>query len=225
VAAAVIGWRDRSFFEGVAEAAPSTAGTRDEIAVVDELAHSAQSLWDSEVLARCRQGEERAWSELYAANFDFVYRTAWRLGADASEVEDICQDVFIVAFRRLSSFVEGRFTTWLYRVVANVVSERHRQRRFREGLRWLFGREPAVAPPPLRPDRVFDAREDKAVVDAVLRRMAARKREVLVLFEIEGLPGDKVAELVGCKLETVWSRLHYARRDFERILRSMGHTP
>ena len=142
-----------------------------------------------------------------------------------SEVEDICQEVFVVAFRKLSSFLEGRFSTWLYRMVANIVADRHRQRRFREGLRRLFGREPAVAPPPLRPDRAFEAREDKAVVDAVLRRMGARKREVLVLFEIEGLPGEKVAELVGCKLETVWSRLHYARRDFERILRKMGYTP
>jgi RNA polymerase sigma-70 factor (ECF subfamily) len=221
----VISWRDRRFFEGVTGVAQSTARARDEIAVVDYVAHSAQSPWDSEVLARCRQGEERAWSELYAAHFDFVYRTAWRLGADASEVEDICQEVFVVAFRKLSSFVDGRFTTWLYRVVANVVADRHRQRRFREGLRRLFGREPAVAPPPLRPDRAFEAREDKAVVDAVLRRMGARKREVLVLFEIEGLPGEKVAELVGCKLETVWSRLHYARRDFERILRKMGQTP
>jgi RNA polymerase sigma-70 factor, ECF subfamily len=221
----VIGWRDRSFFEGVAEAVQSTAGARDQITVVEDVAHPAQSRWDSEVLARCRQGEDRAWSELYSAHFDFVYRSAWRLGADASEVEDICQEVFVVAFRKLSSFVEGRFTTWLYRMVANIVADRHRQRRFREGLRRLFGREPAVAPPPLRPDRAFEALQDKAVVDAVLRRMGARKREVLVLFEIEGLPGEKVAELLGCKLQTVWSRLHYARRDFERILRKMGHTP
>ena len=221
----MIAWREQTFIEGGTAATQSTSGARDEIDVVEQVAHSAQSHRDSDVLARCRQGEERAWSELYAAHFDFVYRTAWRLGADASEVEDICQEVFVVAFRKLSSFVEGRFTTWLYRVVANIVADRHRQRRFREGLRRLFGREPAVVLPPLRPDRAFEAREDKAVVDAVLRRMGARKREVLVLFEIEGLPGEKVAELVGCKLETVWSRLHYARRDFERILRKMGHTP
>ena len=150
------------------------------------MAQPAQSPWDSEVLARCRQGEERAWSELYAAHFDFVYRCAWRLGADPSEVEDICQEVFVVAFRKLSSFLEGRFSTWLYRMVANIVADRHRQRRLREGLRRLFGREPAVAPPPLRPDRAFEAREDKAVVDAVLWRMGARKREVLVLFENRG---------------------------------------
>ncbi len=220
----MIGWRARSFFEGGTDLAQSTAGTGDEIAVVEKVAHSALSSWDSEVLARCRQGEERAWNELYAAHFDFVYRSAWRLGADASEVEDICQEVFVVAFRKLSSFLEGRFSTWLYRMVANIVADRHRQRRFREGLRRLFGREPTVAPPPLRPDRAFEAREDKAVVDAVLRRMGARKREVLVLFEIEGLACEEVAELVGCKVETVWSRLHYARRDFERILRKLGYT-
>jgi RNA polymerase sigma-70 factor, ECF subfamily len=213
----------RRLFEGAARFEQSTGtGSQDGSAVVEQV---AQPPWDSDVLARCRQGEEFAWRQLYSAHFDFVYRTAWRLGADGAEVEDVCQEVFVVAFRKLSSFVEGRFTTWLYRVVANVVADRHRQRRFREGLRRLWGREAEAVPGPAGPDRMFEGREEKAVVDAVLRRMGARKREVLVLFELEGLPGEKVAELVGCKLETVWSRLHYARRDFERILRKMGYAP
>src|SRR5439155_8716428 len=101
----------------------------------------AQAWLEGDVLARCRRGEELAWRKLYAAHFDFVYRSAWRLGADAEEVEDICQEVFVVAFRKLSSLVDGRFTTWLYRVVANLVAYRHRQRRFREMLRSLWGHQ------------------------------------------------------------------------------------
>jgi RNA polymerase sigma-70 factor, ECF subfamily len=178
----------------------------------------------ADVLARCRQGDGSAWRDLYGAHFDFVYRSAWRLGTDAEEVEDICQEVFVVAFRKLDSFVEGRFTTWLFRIVANLVAYRHRQRRFREALLGLLGHQQDVTVV-LTPERAVEARQDKAVVDAVLRRMAARKREVLVLFELEGLPGEQVAELCGCKLETVWSRLHYARRDFGRILRKMGYAP
>jgi RNA polymerase sigma-70 factor (ECF subfamily) len=176
----------------------------------------------ADVLARCRQGDESAWRDLYGAHFDFVYRTAWRMGADAGEVEDICQEVFVVAFRKLDLFVEGRFTSWLYRIVANLVAHRHRQRRVHEVLRGLLGHQPP-ATVGLAPDRAVEALQDKAVVDAVLRRMEARKREVLVLFELEGLPGEQVAELCGCKLETVWSRLHYARRDFARLLRKLGY--
>jgi len=183
----------------------------------------AQAWLEGDVLARCRRGEELAWRKLYAAHFDFVYRSAWRLGADAEEVEDICQEVFVVAFRKLPSFVDGRFTTWLYRVVANLVAYRHRQRRFREMLRSLWGHQASAVQDVTRPDRVVEGMQDKAAVDAVLRRMGARKREVLVLFELEGLPGEQVAELVGCKLETVWSRLHYARREFGRIFEKLGY--
>ncbi len=184
----------------------------------------AQAGREADVLARCRQGDASAWRDLYAAHFEFVYRTAWRLGADAAEVEDICQEVFVVAFRKLSSFVEGRFSTWLYRVVANLVAYRHRQRRFREALRRLWRREPQVEAELVRPDRAVEVMQDKVVVDAVLRRMSAPKREVLVLFELEGMTGEQIAELCGCKLQTVWSRLHYARQDFSRILRKMGYT-
>ena len=150
---------------------------------------------------------------------------ASRLGADAEALEDICQEVFVVAFRKLDSFVDGRFAAWLYRIVANLVAHRHRQRRLREVLLGLLGHQLQATKVDLSPDRAVEARQHKAVVDAVLRRMGARHREVLVLFELEGLPGEQVAELCGCKLETVWSRLHYARRDFERIVRKMGYTP
>jgi RNA polymerase sigma-70 factor, ECF subfamily len=208
------------FFEAYPDAAQST-GIRGRDSTMAE--RWAQAGREADVLARCRQGDASAWRDLYAAHFEFVYRTAWRLGADAAEVEDICQEVFVVAFRKLSSFVEGRFSTWLYRVVANLVADRHRQRRFREALGRLWRREPQVRSELLAPDRAVEVMEDKQVVDNILRRMSARKREVLVLFDIEGLTGEQIAELCGCKLKTVWSRLHYARRDFSRILHKMGY--
>jgi RNA polymerase sigma-70 factor, ECF subfamily len=211
---------DLIFFEGSRGAAQSIDIRRGDSIVAERWAQAGR---EADVLARCRQGDASAWRDLYAAHFDFVYRAAWRLGADTAEVEDICQEVFVVAFRKLSSFVEGRFASWLYRIVANLVAYRHRQRRFREMLRNLWRHEPETRDD-LQPDRVVEGLEQKAVVDAVLRRMSARKREVLVLFELEGLPGEQVAELCGCKLETVWSRLHYARRDFGRILNKLGYT-
>ena len=212
--------RDAFFFEGDRAAAQFMSIRRRESTAAEAW---AEATLHADVLARCRQGDGSAWRDLYGAHFDFVYRSAWRLGADADELEDICQEVFVVAFRKLDAFVEGRFTTWLYRIVANLVAYRHRQRRFREVLRGLLGRQLQGATVELTPERAVEAQQDKAVVDAVLRRMAARKREVLVLFELESLTGEQVAELCGCKLETVWSRLHYARRDFGRILRKMGY--
>jgi len=175
---------------------------------------------DSELdlLARCRAGESPAWKQLYDANFAFVERICRRLGTPEAELDDIVQETFVIAFKKLDHFSEGRITTWLYRIAANVVSSRHRRRRIRTALFGLFT-EPPPAP---AVDRAYDAREAQQQVALVLERMAPKKREVFALFELDGMSGEEIAERVGCKVETVWTRLHYARQDFERIARKRG---
>jgi RNA polymerase sigma-70 factor, ECF subfamily len=172
---------------------------------------------DLALLQRCKEGDGPAWRQLYDAHFEFVERICRRLGTPDSELDDVAQDIFLIAYRRLSDFREGRVTTWLYRIAANVVSSRHRRRRIRNALLGIFGRSP---PAPVRSaDHDYDAAEAQAAVAQVLERMAPKKREVFALFELEGLSGEEIAERVGCKVETVWTRLHYARADFERIAR------
>ena len=175
---------------------------------------------DVELLARCRAGDSPAWKQLYDANFSFVERICRRLGTPDAELDDVVQETFLVAFKKLGSFVQGRVSTWLYRIAANVVASRHRRRRIRSALLGLFGKdEPALVP---AADQQYDAREAQAAVAAVLERMAPKKREVFALYELDGMSGEEIAERVGCKVETVWTRLHYARADFERIAKKRG---
>lgn len=179
--------------------------------------------WSDEqslVLQRCRARDQAAWKELYDAHFDFVYRVARRLGTPEPEIEDVVHDVFEVVFKRLDSFTEGRLTTWLYRITANVVSDRHRRRRVRrafEALRvWVGG---AAGP---SPERSAEQRSASRAVERILERMPAKKREVFALFELEGLSGEEIAERLGCPVNTVWTRLHHARKDFLAIGRRLG---
>ncbi len=172
----------------------------------------------------CRQGSQAAWRALFDAHFDFVQRVARRLGTPDAEVDDVCQEAFWVAFRKLEQFSHGRFSTWLYRITANIVSDRHRRRRFRERLAQLVGR--AEPPPtPSGADRRLEQQEAAAMVNRVLAAMSPKRREVLALFELEGLSGPEIAERVGCKVETVWVHLHKARKDFARIARKKGWRP
>jgi len=176
----------------------------------------------AELFARCRAGEERAWRELFDEHYAFVHRVARRLGTPQSEVEDACQEVFVVVFRKIGDFRHGRFPTWLYRIVANVVSDRYRRRRFREGLRELAGRVLpfALAPAPT-PEAALGQRDAEESVGRVLARMSPTKREVFALYELENLSGEEIAERVGCKVETVWTRLFYARKEFASLAREL----
>jgi RNA polymerase sigma-70 factor (ECF subfamily) len=183
---------------------------------------AAEMTGEGELLDRCRSGDVAAWRRLYDAHFDFVYRVARRLGTPLEELEDVCQETFLVAFRKLDAFREGRFSTWLYRIAANVASDRHRRRRVRRAFAELWGgnREDGAelgAVSPRTPETAYESAEAEALVSRILERMAPKKREVFALFEVEGLSGEEIAERVGCKVATVWTRLFHARKEFEQL--------
>jgi RNA polymerase sigma-70 factor (ECF subfamily) len=175
---------------------------------------------DLEIVRRCRAGEPSAWRALYDAHHGFVFRVARRLGTPAEETEDVVHEVFIVVLKKIDHFQGGRFTTWIYRITANVVSHRHRKRRTRQALTdmaWRIG----LAEPPT-PEALSAAASDARAVEKILERMSPKKRAVFALFELEGLSGEEIAEREGCPLNTVWSRLRHAREDFCRIGSKMG---
>src|SRR5688572_10328506 len=99
----------------------------------------AETGGDVEVVASCLEGDRAAWRRLYDANFDFAYRTARRLGTPDGEVEDVVHEAFEIAFLRLDRFDHGQFSTWLYRIVANVVTARLRRWKVRRLLYGLWG--------------------------------------------------------------------------------------
>lgn len=176
-----------------------------------------------DTVALCREGNVSAWKRLYDAHFDFAYRTAHRLGTPQGELEDVVHEAFEIAFQKLNHFQHGLFSTWLYRIVANVVSARLRKRRVRDFFHGLWATEEEPISNSL--EATVAARHTLGKVSEVMRRLSAEKREVFALHELEGLSHDEIAGLIGCKVETVRSRLHYARKDFEKLARSRGLSP
>ena len=173
-----------------------------------------------DVLIRARQADPAAWRALYEAHFDFVVGVSRKLGTPAEEIEDVVQEVFVVVFRKLASFQRGRFTTWIYRICANIVSDRHRRRRRRRALdvlrTWIGSRPEAT------PEEHAEASSAQRAVRRVLEEMSAKKREVFALYEIDGLSSDEIAERVGCPAATVRTRLFHARQEFVRIAHRHG---
>jgi RNA polymerase sigma-70 factor (ECF subfamily) len=152
---------------------------------------------------------------LYETWFDEVCRWLRALGGPQSDVEDLAQEVFIVARRKLSDF-DGRSPAgWLYRISANTVSDARRRAWFKH----LFLRR-ASAPLdnlPLEgegPDGTLARREAERVVYAILDQMSEKRRRAIILSELEGYDSADIAQLEGIPVATVRTRLHHARREF-----------
>jgi RNA polymerase sigma-70 factor (ECF subfamily) len=153
---------------------------------------------------------------LYRAHERTVMRWAARLGGPGIDVEDVVQEVFLIAKRRLRSFDgPGSIKTWLFRTTEKIVQAARRKRRLR---RWLSrSADPAASGMGAPRPTPAEALERERAVDEVYRvldRLPERQRRVLVLFELEGLSTQEIADLVGAEVGTVRVWIFRARARF-----------
>jgi RNA polymerase sigma-70 factor (ECF subfamily) len=175
---------------------------------------------EGELVRRAREGERAACEQLYRDQRRFVAANLYRVLGDRSELDDVVQEVFVIAFRGLARFRgDSKLSTWLYRICVNVALGKLRSR----------ARRPLPVPTaqPLddeqgsdegSPEKLLERRQDVARVYRVLDRLAPKKRIVLVLHEIQGLDIREIADVVRAPLITVRTRLHYARKEFYRLI-------
>jgi RNA polymerase sigma-70 factor, ECF subfamily len=178
---------------------------------------SQASMADAELVNACRLGDTSAWRSLYERYAPLVHRFSAALGIPLEEREDAAQDIFIAVFRSLRHFRgEAQLSTWIYRIAARHAMRLGRRRRTRELMRLLMLKEtpPITIDPSERSAHI-------ATLDRMLAKLPAKKRAVLVLFEIEGLSAKEISDVVGCPENTVWSRLHHARAEMVKAARRM----
>ncbi len=149
-------------------------------------------------------------AEVFRELAPFVWRALRRLGVAERDVDDACQEVFMVVHRKLAEF-EGRSTvrTWVYGIAVRVASDYRKRGHVRREI--VTGDMPENA---AKDDPHDDAarRQARATLDRILDELDEDKRAVFVLYEIEQVTMAEVAEAVGCPLQTAYSRLHAARK-------------
>ncbi len=154
----------------------------------------------------------------YREYFKYVWALLGRLGVPEASLEDVTQEVFLVLHRRRAEFRGGSAVrTWLHGIALHT-ARRHRakldrRRRKDEAL------EPAMPPP--TPEAELGQRRALERLDQLLSQLGDEQREVFVLAEIAELPAPEIAELLGIKLNTVYSRLRLARNHLRRALDSL----
>jgi RNA polymerase sigma-70 factor (ECF subfamily) len=153
---------------------------------------------------------------LFRAHAPFVAGFLVRLGVRQADLDDLMQEVFVVAHRR-GGFVPGpaRPTTWLARIAIRIAMA-HRRTRTRH---WGELDEEAVAAAAdgdPSPQAQAEATESLTIVQQALESLDVERRALFVLFEIEEESCDEIAAGLGIPVGTVYSRLHAARRDFQK---------
>jgi RNA polymerase sigma-70 factor, ECF subfamily len=150
---------------------------------------------------------------VFVEHYPFVWRTLAHFGVATAQLDDATQEVFAVVHRRLGDY-DGRtaLRCWLWGIARRVTSSmqrgEHRARRRLE----------VVQPPrePALPDEELARRQQLELAESCLAQLDADQRDVLMLTEVEGFSAPEIAEALGIKLNTVYSRLRVAREKFQR---------
>jgi len=161
-------------------------------------------------------------AQIYDETFAFVWRTVRRLGVDESAVDDVTQDVFVTVYRRLDDF-EMRCSpkTWVFSIAMGIVQNYRRGRRRKDA---ALPTATQGASPELVADAGGDPMEHASRAEAgrilhrLLEQLGEEKAVVFVMAELEGMTVPEIADLVGANVNTVYSRLRTARKEFDQAL-------
>ncbi len=154
-----------------------------------------------------------SFDDIYHAYFRQVVSWMRAMNVPPADMEDAAQEVFLVVQRRLSGFRGDNPAPWLYRIADLTARNYRRLAWFKRLLSRDHHHEGDQAWAEGTPARTLEQKEDQRTLAAMLARLSLKRRETLVLFEVEGYSGHEIAMLQGVPIKTVWTRLHHARKD------------
>jgi len=183
---------------------------------------------ETQLIARAQQGDEEAFAALHEAHKRRVYSLCLRMTGDTAEAEDLSQEAFLQLFRKISTFRgESAFTTWLHRLVVNVVLMHLRKK----GLQKISLDEVDTSQEePVKRDYGEDDRRligsiDRIILGRAIAALPPGYRAVFVLHDVEGFEHNEIAQIMDCSIGNSKSQLHKARMKLREHLRRDQRNP
>jgi RNA polymerase sigma-70 factor (ECF subfamily) len=186
---------------------------------------------DEELVDRSRSGDVESFNQLITRWERPIYALAYRVIGQEEDARDVCQETFLRAFRGLGGFKgQAKFSSWLYRIALNLCRDWIRRRRrtpistLPEDVE-LDDLASEVGPSESVEDLVA-RRELSGVVEVAMARLPEEQRTAIILKEYHGMTFQEIADLQGCPLSTVKTRLYQGlsvlRRDLEESRPGIG---
>ena len=181
---------------------------------------------DTELVALAQKGNINSFNKLVDKYHSRIYSLTYQMTSNREDAEDLTQEIFIKAFEALPRF-KGRssFYTWLYRIGINkTINYRKKRNRNRplsiDALDQDITYDEVYAELDSKdsPLRHIGLNELQVKLNEAMQKLSFKHRTVVVMHDIEGIPHDEIAKIVGVSVGTIRSRLFYARRQLQADL-------
>jgi RNA polymerase sigma-70 factor (ECF subfamily) len=171
-------------------------------------------------VARCREGDEDAWSALVSTTLRPLYRLCASYAPSAAEAEELTQEVYFKLWENLHQYRPGSsFMAWAWRVARNLTIDAHRRSRREKEAAWLDPEVLEQLPSADDPHVEAERRQRLRVVAGALRQLPEELAELLLMRDFAGLSYQEMAEALSLPLGTVKSRLNRARLELATVVR------
>ena len=183
---------------------------------------------DEELVARSRGGDVDSFNQLILRWERPIYALAYRVIGREDDARDVCQEAFLRAFRALPGFKgQAKFSSWLYRITLNLCRDwirRHRRAPVSQMPEGVDPLEVASEQGPAESIEDLAARKELTeVVEKAMRLLPDDQRTAIILKEYHGMTFQEIADLQGCPLSTVKTRLYQGLTVLRRELARNGH--
>lgn len=174
---------------------------------------------EERLIERCKAGDKRAFDALVRAHEKRAYNLAYRLSGSHEEAGDIVVDAFLRVYQAIQNFRgDANFSTWLFRIVTNVYLDRRKRQQNRKTVsldEYIELEENNVSrqieDPSPGPEELALANQRKEVLEKAISSLPEYQRAMIVLYHVEGLSYEEIAEVLSLPIGTVKSRLNRAR--------------
>jgi RNA polymerase sigma-70 factor (ECF subfamily) len=185
---------------------------------------------DVDLVKRCQAGDASAYNDLITRYRNKAFTMIYGMVQNEQDAWDLAQEGFLKAWRSIHRFKgESSFYTWLYRIMTNVTIDSLRRKGIHGETEFDDRIAPANVEPGSRttpssvplPHSKLEQREIRQRIDDAIAKLSPGHRSVIVMKEIEDLQYSEIAEILNCSIGTVMSRLFYARKKMQSLLRDL----
>jgi RNA polymerase sigma-70 factor (ECF subfamily) len=184
---------------------------------------------DEELVARTVSGDVDSFNQLIVRWERPIYALAYRVLGHEEDARDVCQDTFLRAYRALPGFKgQAKFSSWLYRIALNLCRDWIRRQRRAPVTQIPEDTDPAELSTSAEPaesiEDLVERREMSALVEQAMRSLSEEQRTAIILKEYHGMTFQEIADMQGCPLSTVKTRLYQGLSILRRQLERQGQS-